>query len=136
MVLHVSREPLVAHKLVGVSELASQAYDRACYLIPGLAATGEAEETQVLAAMVEEQFVRQLPQLRLAFSDLTPRETDRVAKVVADHAGVAKLDVARSSTLSSGDVALAVAIERRLAESLRRDGLLSWTAATSKEVES
>ena len=240
MVLHVSREPLEAHKLTGVSELASQAYDRACYLMPALAATAEADEQEVLSAMVElmqsvqtlgdtdqrralrwerlrdlgrssqgnaairgaalgllygdgqladdqlvmhfrghllsatgsadseigsaflrgllrtarsaiwqvpqlivdlhetlaameeENFVRQLPQLRLAFSDLTPRETDRVATVVAEHAGVAKLDVARSSTLSSGDVMLAVAIERRLGESLRRDGLLAWTAEPEK----
>jgi hypothetical protein len=239
MVLHVSREPLEAHKLAGVSELASRAYDRACYLMPALGASGDADEPEVLSAMVElmqsiqtlgdtgerralrwerlgelgrspqgnaavrgaalgllyadgqlpadelvmrfrghllgsgggdsengsaflrgllrtarsaiwqvpqlvadlhetltamaeEQFVRQLPQLRLAFSDLTPRETDRVAKVVADHAGVAKLDVARSATLSSGDVALAVSIERRLAESLRRDGLLDWASETAE----
>ena len=239
MVLHVSREPLEAHKLTGISELASQAYERACYLMPSLGATGEADEAEVLSAMVElmqsvqtlgdtddrrllrwerlrdlarepqgnaairgaavgllygdgqldgdelvthfrghllgsaggdageagsaflrgllrtarsaiwqvpqlvadlhatlaamaeENFVRQLPQLRLAFSDLTPRETDRVATVVAEHAGVEKLDVARSATLSSADVALGVAIERRLAESLRRDGLLAWTTAAA-----
>jgi hypothetical protein len=243
MILYVSREPLEAHKLSGVSELASQAYERACYLMPSLAATAEADEQEVLAAMVElmqsvqtlgdtddrrllrwerlrdlarvsqgnaavrgaavgllygdgqiegdelvmhfrghllgsaggdageagsaflrgllrtarsaiwqvpqlvsdlhatlaamaeEQFVRQLPQLRLAFSDLTPRETDRVAKVVAEHAGVAKLDLAQSATLSSADVALGVAVERRLAESLRRDGLLPWARPTAETAE-
>jgi hypothetical protein len=88
-----------------------------------------------LAAMQEEQFVRQLPQLRLAFSDLTPRETDRVAKVVAEHAGVAKLDLAQSATLSSADVALGVAIERRLGESLRRDGLVAWAGPTADTSE-
>jgi hypothetical protein len=43
--------------------------------------------------------------------------------------------VARSSTLSSGDVLLAVQIERRLAESLRRDGLLTWATATPETQE-
>jgi hypothetical protein len=51
LVLHVSREPLEAHDLHGVVELAATAYARACYLIPGLAGTGEAEEKEVLDAL-------------------------------------------------------------------------------------
>ena len=39
LVLHVSREPLEAHHLAGPEDLASAAYDRACYLLPGLAGT-------------------------------------------------------------------------------------------------
>ena len=40
LVLHVSREPLEAHHLAGIIDLAGAAYDRACYLIPGLAGDG------------------------------------------------------------------------------------------------
>lgn len=232
LVLQVSREPLEAHQLQGVSELAATTYERACYLIPSLAATGEQHEVEVLralldlnhcartlgddadrrqlrfarlrelgssgsgnaavrgaalgllygdgqldpadlamafrghlsggdgageaaatflrgllraarsaiwqvpqiladlhemlATMAEEPFVRQLPLLRLAFADLTPRETDRVAKAVAEHAGVAKLQIASSSHFSSMDLALAVDIERRAKQSLAADGLAGW----------
>jgi hypothetical protein len=231
MVLHVSREPLEAHKLEGIGELAGAAYDRACYLIPSLATTAEQDEPEVIGALIEltqsvqtlgdtdarrtlrwerlrelgraaddnaavrgaalgllygdgqlaadelavafrghllasaggdagaaflrgllrtarsamwqvpqlladlhaalaewgeQEFVHRLPLLRLAFADLTPRETDTVAKAVAEHAGVAKLEVAKSSTLSSADVALAVAVERRVKAALKRDGLEAW----------
>jgi hypothetical protein len=51
LVLHLSREPLEAHALGGVVELAALAHDRACYLMPGLASTSEAEEQAVLGAL-------------------------------------------------------------------------------------
>jgi hypothetical protein len=233
MVLHVSREPLEAHRLEGVSDLASYAYERSCYLIPFLISTAEQEEPEVieslvglsqsvqtigdtetrrelranalrelgnsaqgnaavrgaalgllyadgqldatalasafrghllgggadgaggasflrgllrtarsaiwqvqqiladlhetLAQMPEAQFVHQLPLLRLALADLTPRETDRVAKAVAEYAGVEKLDVARSYAFSSTDMLAGVAIEAQLKSSLERDGLKEWT---------
>ena len=233
LVLHVSREPLEAHHLTGVADLAGHAYDRACYLIPALAATAEGEEPAVLgamnafvqavrtlgdddarrdlragrlldltdaagdansalrggaagllfgdgrlgpddlarrfrghllaagdgakagadflrgllrtarssvwqvptlladlhatlAALEEEQFIRHLPGLRLAFADLTPQETDRVARAVARHAGADWLDVAASAALSSEDMLRGVEIERRMAASLKGDGLEAW----------
>ena len=52
MVLHVSREPLEAHRLEGVSDLASYAYERACYLIPALIGTAEQEEGETIASLV------------------------------------------------------------------------------------
>jgi hypothetical protein len=233
LVLQVSREPLEAHRLEGVSELASYAYERACYLIPALVATAEEEESEVieslvglsqsvqtlgddpprrllrfnalrdlgnaaqgnaavrgaamgllyadgeldvsalvaafrghlvgagdqgaggasflrgllrtarsaiwqipqiladlhatLAEMPEERFVHQLPLLRLALADLTPRETDRVAKAVAELAGVAKLDIAKSYQFSSMDMLAAVAIEVQINQALGRDGLIDWS---------
>jgi hypothetical protein len=51
LVLHVSREPLEAHQLGGVVELAGSAYARACYLLPGLAGIAESEEKDVLDAL-------------------------------------------------------------------------------------
>ncbi len=48
LVLHVSREPLEAHDLSGPEDLASAAYDRACYVLNGLAGTPEPEEKEVL----------------------------------------------------------------------------------------
>ena len=51
LVLHVSREPLEAHHLAGIVELAGAAYARACYLVPGLAGMAEADEKDVLDAL-------------------------------------------------------------------------------------
>ena len=48
LVLHVSREPLEAHHLAGIVDLAGTAYARACYLLPGLAAIPESDEKDVL----------------------------------------------------------------------------------------
>src|SRR5262249_28934249 len=207
LVLHVSREPLEAHQLTGLNDVAGAAYDRACYLIPRLATTADNEEAQTLDALNtlfqavqtlgdsserqdlrrhslhalaqttggnatfrgaacgilfgagqlsvtelvahleghlqslsgqgregprflrgllcsardvlwqapeairaihqvlrewdEESFVRQLPHLRLAFADLTPRECDQVARLAARQAGVAELELIMSSEFSS-----------------------------------
>lgn len=232
LMLQVSREPLEAHDLDGIGELASNACERSCYLIPGLANTPEAEEQEVLqslvslshcmepmgddaqrrglrdaalrdlaaavagnpairgcamgllygdgqldaadlamafrghlqggdgtgdagaaflrgllqsarsavwqvpqiiadlhaalGAMEESRFVHQLPLLRLAFSNLTPRETDQVARLVAGEAGVEKLEIASSSRFSTADMLVAVEVERAVAASLERDGLRNW----------
>lgn len=50
--LHCGREPLEAHGLPGVRELAEAAYRRACYLMPALAGTPEREEEAALAALL------------------------------------------------------------------------------------
>jgi hypothetical protein len=231
LILHVSREPLEAHDLAGPDEIASAAYDRACYLLPGLAVTAEAEEGEVLDALNalpqvaqtlgdvparrelrrdrlrdliavvggsaavrgaalgllfgdgqatpdelvgqlqghllstaeegragasfvrgllksarsalwqvpellgplhdalrtwdEDRFVRLLPDLRLAFSDLTPRECDRVAATVASRAGVVG-EAPRALDLpdfSEADLLRGVEVNRRVLDTLRRDGL-------------
>jgi hypothetical protein len=236
LALHVSREPLEAHHLAGALELASAAYDRACYLLPALAATPESDESEVLdalntlqqsartlgdtpgrrelrwarlrdlvtaeegspalrgaalgllfgdgqsepdelvkhlrghligsrgpgrlgAAFVrgllrtargalwqvpelldsfhhvlkdwdEEQFVRLLPDLRLAFADLTPRECDRVAELVAARTGLptSGVKVAHLSGFSESDLLRGVEVNRRVLDTLRRDGLEDYGA--------
>jgi hypothetical protein len=229
LVLHVSREPLEAHHLTGLSDLAGAAYDRACYLLPSLVNTAEPEEPQALDALnalcqavqtlgdtperrqlrwdrlhdlaqttggnaalrgasvgllfgdgrlsppelvthlrghlfsardhgaegprflrgllrtarsalwqvpdvlraihelleswEEEHFIRQLPNLRLAFADLTPRECDQVAREVAGQAGVAKLDLVEQTHYTSADMLRGAEVNRLVLEGLRRDGL-------------
>ncbi|QEH32656.1 hypothetical protein OJF2_11350 [Aquisphaera giovannonii] len=77
LVLHVSREPLEAHHLEGVTALADAADSRACYLIPELAGTGEAEEKEVLDAL------NALPQAALALGDDEPRRSLRNGRLRA-----------------------------------------------------
>ncbi|HOF89576.1 MAG TPA: DUF5682 family protein, partial [Armatimonadota bacterium] len=229
LMLHLSREPLEAHRLTDVAELALRAFQRACYLLPALVATaGEAEDavldalnslsqmpapfgnrpahramlwdrlreladaadgnaavigaatgllvddgrmpldaltrrftgflhsvkddggsgpaflrgllrtargvlwqepelcaalTGVLADWDEARFLTQLPTLRLAFSTLTPRETDRVAAVVARQHGVAALPLPHTREFSSDDLLHAAEVNRRVREALLADGL-------------
>jgi hypothetical protein len=224
LVLQVAAEPLEAHDLTGVKDVASAAYERACYLLPGLAGTAEAAEADVLGALNglshaaatlgddatrqrlrhaglhaladdgtptmsgaaigllfgdgvrseaeltdafagrlhepasaagflrgllataraalwqvprliadlhilletsgQDEFTRQLPLLRLAFSGLTPRETDRLAKAVAEHAGgVVELRVPMD--LTPDDLAHAAALDARVRGTLEADGLLA-----------
>ncbi len=74
----------------------------------------------------DDEFLRRLPHLRLAWSDLTPHETDRVAAQVADHHGVGKRDITRVSAFSEADVMRTLAVFARVEQSLKEDGLESW----------
>ena len=218
LVLEVSREPLEAHHLSGLHELATTAYHRACYVIPSLAVTPPEEEAKMLDALNglfqavrslgdgadlkqlrsgallalaatsggsaalrgggvgllhadgtlaeadlvqhlhghlhssreggedgpnflrgllktarsalwlvpevlanlhqvlrdwdEDRFIKLLPLLRLALADLTPRETDRVAKSVAAMLGAESLNVATLPDMGSEEMLRAVEINR------------------------
>ncbi len=234
LVLQVSREPLEAHHLAGITDVALAAYHRACYLIPQLITTADQEEAQTLDALNalfqavhalgdsperqelrstnlqklvdttggnavfrgaacgilfgdgrlaatdlvgnlqghlvsssdqsregprflrgllcsarnvlwqvpeairsidkvvgewdEEQFVGQLPHLRLAFAGLTPRECDRVAHLVANVLGVADLKVITESEFASTDLIQGAGVNRRVLDGLKRDGLEDFGA--------
>jgi hypothetical protein len=234
LVLHVSREPLEAHHLAGIVDVAAAAYDRACYLMPRLITTADNEEAQTLDALNslvqavqslgdsperqelrrhnlhalaqttggnasfrgaacgilfgaghlpvtdlvgnlhghlqspadqgregprflrgllcsarnvlwqapeairsihqvlcewdEEYFVRQLPHLRLAFADLTPRECDKVAQLVASECSVDELKLIASSEYSSADLIRGADVNRRVIEGLKGDGLEDFSA--------
>ncbi len=80
LVLHVSREPLEAHHLGRIIEVADAAYYRACYLLPGLAGTAQSEEHEILAAL------NGLRQAALSLGDDANRRTmrhDRLAELIA-----------------------------------------------------
>lgn len=74
----------------------------------------------------DDQFLARLPHLRLAWSDLTPRETDRVAALVAEQHGVEKRAVTRVSSLREEDAMHAMAAFSRVEKSLVEDGLSAW----------
>jgi hypothetical protein len=234
MVLHFSREPLEAHHLDGISDVAAAAYDRACYLLPGLASTPVEEEERTLDALnallqavttlgdtpnrrelrwdrlkelvkttsgsatlrgaavgalygegqaaaeevvrhlqghllgardggaegasflrgmlrvarnvlwqvpevlqsihgvlkewEEAHFVKLLPLLRLAFSDLTPRESDRVGKAVASAVGVAELKAIVATDIPAHEVLRGAEVNRRVLDLLKQDGLEAFGA--------
>lgn len=226
LLLHSSREPLEAHHLTGLPEVANQACQRACYLLPQLAGTGDKEENDVLDALNslqqvmlslgdsqanhlllrnglrllldeaqgnptirggavgalhadgqmsddelvrlvsghmeqagpaflrgllrtnrpclwqvsalletlnqtlcawdEAQFVRVLPELRLAFADLTAHEADLVARTVAKQVGARAAPSLLITGAQPEDVLLGAALNQRLEETLTRDGLSAF----------
>ncbi len=229
LVLEVSREPLEAHHLSGLHELATTAYHRACFVIPSLPATPPEDEAKMLDALNglfqavrslgdapdlqqlrtnallalaatsggsstmrggavgllytdgrideadlvqhlhghlhssreggedgpnflrgllksarsvlwlvpdvlvkihdvlrewdDDRFVKLLPLLRLALADLTPRETDRVAKSIATMLGAESLNVATLPDMGAGEMLRAVEVNRLVRAALAADGL-------------
>jgi hypothetical protein len=80
-----------------------------------------------LAGWDEPAFLRALPDLRLAFADLTPRETDRVAEIVAAVHGGARPDVGVRHEIDEQTMAANLALSQMVVEALERDGLGAWT---------
>lgn len=101
---------------------------RAAAFVRGLLATARelawrSEETlaaldRVLAGWTDDDFLRVLPELRLAFSDLTPRETLQVASRVAQLRG-GDLGPLAFPDFTSSDVEAGLAIEREVRAILR-----------------
>jgi hypothetical protein len=83
-----------------------------------------------LAAWDERTFLAHLPELRLAFASLTPRETDRVAALVASHRGLAGGAQGLGPLLQRGVGEAVVSAHLQLsadvADLLRADGLEAW----------
>jgi hypothetical protein len=81
---------------------------------------------EVVGAWSEEEFLACLPELRLSLSNLTPRETDRVARLVAalhgriDFGDLVRAPVDEAGLLTNGRITETVAL------ALRRDDLASW----------
>ena len=82
-----------------------------------------------LAVWDEDEFMRALPSLRLAFANLTTRETDRVARVVAGLRGESSLGPLRHRDISEADLLRGINLNKSLRESLRQDNLDEWAAS-------
>jgi hypothetical protein len=87
----------------------------------------------VLDALVrqwsEADFVASLPELRLAFAAMTPKETDRIAEAVAQLHGAEDLGPLVHRDLDEADVQANLAAARALADVLAADGLSDWVNA-------
>jgi hypothetical protein len=77
----------------------------------------------LLAGWSEEDFHRSLPELRLAFSQLTPRETRRVAEGVAALHGGRSLGELVHQEIHESDLRMALLLDREVGEALRHDRL-------------
>lgn len=74
----------------------------------------------------EEAFVAALPELRLAFAEMTPKETDRIAQAVASLHGASDLGPLVRYDLTESDVEANLALSAAVREVLVEDGLGGW----------
>jgi hypothetical protein len=87
-----------------------------------------------LAVWDEEDFLRILPDLRLAFADLTPRETDKIAAAVARLSGENDLGDLTHHQLTEKDLQLGLLLNQQLVKGLEADGLDQWFTIAVGEV--
>jgi hypothetical protein len=81
---------------------------------------------RLLAAWSEEEFIQRIPHLRMAFADLTPREADQVATVVAGLHGGEKIGFLHRPDVSEAEALAAGRINAAVKKALEDDGLASW----------
>lgn len=80
-----------------------------------------------LCDLSETEFLELLPHLRLAFTALNPRDTDRLAEELARMHGVSAGQLLKpSGTATEADLARALELERAVLDTLTEDGLTAW----------
>ncbi|MGW5192457.1 DUF5682 family protein [Kribbella sp. NPDC004138] len=123
---------VAGHLAGGVSPVAGVAFVSGLLLTAREAAWQErsllAELDRRLTGWDQATFVRHLPQLRLAFADLTPVETDRVAKLVASLKGLPDLGSLTIASATAEEVQRRLQISEQARALLERDGLSGWSA--------
>ena len=78
---------------------------------------------ETLGGWDEDRFVKLLPSLRLALADLTPHETDRVARQVSAVLGIERLAAPRQLDVPASEMLRGVEVNRLVKQSLTADGL-------------
>jgi hypothetical protein len=112
---------------------------QSCGIVRGLLATAreiawhvreilEAVDAQ-FAGWNEETFLQVLPDLRLAFAELTPREIANVAAQVAQLHGATEMDDLVYMDLTEEDVQCALQLSMRVRKSLQADGFKAEESA-------
>jgi hypothetical protein len=83
----------------------------------------------LLSQWDESAFVASLPELRLAFAGMTPKETDRIAEAVAQLHGVETLGKLVSYDLSAEQLQENLLLSRTVQEIIAAEGLGAWMTA-------
>ncbi len=108
--------------LRGLLSVAREALWQDVGLVPALDAQ--------LSGWDQAMFLQHLPELRLAFASLNPRETDRVAALVAGHLGLSGTGLGPLMTrdVTEDDMQRNLQLSEEAAQLLRGDGLGDWLA--------
>ncbi len=81
---------------------------------------------ELLAQWADDAFVANLPELRLAFAGMTPKETDRIAAAVARRHGVGELGQRVHYDVSEADLQQHLKVSQTVRDVLATDGLDGW----------
>jgi hypothetical protein len=81
---------------------------------------------EIISGWSEAEFISVLPSLRLALADLTPRETDKVAKQVAGLHKQAELGQLIQFGITEGEFEFNRRVTALVLETLAQDGLAHW----------
>jgi hypothetical protein len=84
---------------------------------------------RLLQEWSDDDFRRALPQLRLAWTDLTPRETERVAGLIARHHGGSDIGDLVHTTVTEGALDLGLRLTAEVKATLDSDGLGGWAGS-------
>jgi hypothetical protein len=91
---------------------------------------------RVLREIIEdsshEEFLALLPELRLSFARLTPRETDAMGEIVARALGASSFGPIVEHDLGEVEVARNLHLSQQIDAVLRRDGLDDWVGAAGE----
>jgi hypothetical protein len=85
---------------------------------------------EIIGAWEEPEFISALPSLRLALADLTPRETDKVAALVASLHGRTQLGGLLQMQVTEGQLELNRRLTALVLSVLEKDGLAQWATGT------
>jgi hypothetical protein len=88
---------------------------------------------EIIGVWDEAEFISALPSLRLALADLTPRETDKVAALVASLHGRKDLGELVQSRLTEGQLEANRRITALVLQTLANDGLGHWPGGQPDE---
>jgi hypothetical protein len=83
----------------------------------------------LVAGWSEDTFIACLPELRLAFASMTPRETDRIAAGVSAMHGGAPLDLRVEHAVDASQVQALLTVSASLRTVLASDGLSHWSTS-------
>jgi hypothetical protein len=81
---------------------------------------------RLMQSWTEEEFVRALPEMRLAFAELTPRETDKTGEAVAQLHGAPSIGDLFNRDLSASEFEQHRQLTIAVLEALKADGLTDW----------
>lgn len=85
----------------------------------------------LLARWDDDGFVAALPELRLAFAEMTPKETDRIAEAVACLHGQGDLGPLVQRELTADEVQAHLLLSRQVLAQLQADGLGAWAGGAA-----
>jgi hypothetical protein len=88
---------------------------------------------EIIEEVADDEFLRLLPDLRMAFAGLAPRETDRLAEVVARALGTDTLGSLVNYEVNEALVARNLQLSQQVAVIMRRDGLVDWLSADAQD---